>query len=143
MVQHNKKTEQVTQNNRENLIIEDKSLNKPRDYHSQTEGQPDTGSLSILYEKDPKKSEERQKPLNTKVECSKSVGRKYITIRDIPLCVDPKKLKKIFSRRFPLVSMGVLKVSNMDSFLLHLQYRKEDNVELIYHVIKGNEDVLN
>ncbi|CUM49570.1 unnamed protein product [Debaryomyces tyrocola] len=144
MIQHIKKIEQDTsENDRENLIIEDKSLSNPKDYHCQTQGQPDAGNISKLYEKDPPKKEEREKSLNTEVVCSKSGGRKYITIRNIPLGADPKKLRTAFSKSFPVVSMGVVKVNNMGSILLHLQPRKDDNVELLYRVMKANEDLLN
>lgn len=143
MNQHIKQTEQdISENNRENLIVKGKSLDNTKDYHFQTEGQLDTRILSI-YGKDATKSEGLGNHLNTGVACSKSVGRKYITIRNIPLGADPKKLRTAFSKSFPVVSMGVVKVSNMGSILLHLQPRKEANVELLYRVMKANEDLLN
>lgn len=144
MTQHIGKNEQYTsENNRENLIIEDKCLNKPKDHHCQTGRQSDARSLSKLCEKDPEKSEERNKSVDTKVVCSKSVGRKYITLRNIPLGADPKKLRTAFSKSFSVVSMGVVKVRNMGSILLHLQPRKGCNVELLYQIMKANEDLLN
>lgn len=143
MTQHIGKSEQDTEDNRENLIIEDKCLNKPKDHHCQTGKQSDARSISELYEKDTEKSEERNKSLDTKVACSKSVGRKYITLRNIPLDADPKILKRAFSKTFSVVSMGVVKVSNMGTILLHLQPRNGYNVELLYQIMKANEDILN
>jgi hypothetical protein len=144
MIQHIGKNEQDTsEDNRENLIIEDNCLNKPKDHHCQTGRQSGSRSLSKLYEKDTETSEERNESLDTNVLCSKSVGRKYITLRNIPLGADPKILRRAFSKTFSVVSMGVVNVSNMGTILLHLQPRKGCNVELLYQIMKANEDVLN
>lgn len=143
MIQRIKKTElDTSENNRENLIIEDKSLNKPKDNQSKTEGQSNAEILSRLYEGDSEKLE-RFLLLETNLLCSKSAGRKYITVRNIPLGADPKRLRERFNRLFPIVSMGVVKVSNMGSILLYLQPRKEVNIEVVYRLIKANEDLLN
>lgn len=125
-------------------ILENKHLHNDSDYQAE---EVEDSYLKLreapnLCERVLPVSEEPEKSLGNHNVEQKSLGRRYITIRNLPLAANTTKFRKEISKVCAPVSMGVVRINNMDYTLLHLQYKKKDDIDHIYRCMKQNEYIL-
>lgn len=143
MDQHSKELNNDIIASNETGILENKHLYNDRDLQTEEVGDSDLKlrEATNLCERE-LKSEEREKPLGDEIIEQKYHGRRFITIRNLPLSADTNKFRKEISKVCPPVSMGVVRINNMGYKLLHIQYRNKDNIESLYQCLKQNKYVL-